>query len=99
MNTMPDSRDCLTPHQQKVQARIAVVRQALAAHDSNIALLKAFNEGFRMLKGKGYTRAAEQYQPTAADTARLPKTLANLNAQRAVLLTELGVLLEYGVEG
>lgn len=95
MNKMNDTSDCLTLHQQKVQARIAWVRQTLAAHDDNLALLKVFNEGLRTLKGKGYTRAAAHYQPTAEDKARLPQTLANLNAQRALLLTELGVLLDY----
>jgi hypothetical protein len=85
----------LTPRQKKYHAQIVAVRQALAAHDSNLALLQAFQQGRVSLKGKGYTRAATHYQPTPADRARLPRTQANLNAQRALLLKELDVLLEH----
>jgi len=82
--------------QTKVQQRMAEVRQALAAHDSNLALLQGFAEGRLTLKGKGYTRAAAHYRPTPEDKARLPRTLANLQAQRERLLQELEILLEYG---
>lgn len=84
-------------HQDKVQARIAWVRQSLAAHDSHLALLQAMAAGQISLKGKGYTRAAENYRQTPEDKARLPSTLANLQAQRERLVLELEVLLEYGV--
>jgi hypothetical protein len=85
-----------TPQQAKVQARIAWVRCELAAHDSNLALLQDVAEGRITLKGKGYTRGAENYRQTPADKARLPRTLANLQTQRERLLQELEILLEYG---
>lgn len=91
------SEDKPLAHQDKVQARIAWVRQALAAHDSNLALLQAMAAGQIRLKGKGYTRAAENYRSTPQDKARLPSTLANLQAQRDRLALELDVLLAYGV--
>lgn len=86
----------LRGRRQKVQQRLAVLECALDAHDSNIALLKAFNAGHVCLKGKGYTHSAEHYQPTLQDKQRLPRTLANLNAQRALLQFEIEVLREYG---
>ena len=81
---------------EKVQARIGWVRRELAAQDSNLALLQAFSQGRVTFKGKGYTRGAENYRQTVEDKARLPRTLANLQAQRERLLQELAILLEYG---
>jgi hypothetical protein len=80
---------------EKVQARLVWIRRALAAHDSHLALLEDFAKGQRTLFGKGYTRKAENYQQTRADKARLPRTLANVQAQRDALLQELQTLLEY----
>lgn len=95
MNKANHLSDGLTPRQEKVQARIAWVRRELAAYDRSLALLHAFAEGKVTLRGKGYTRAAENYCPTPEDNARLPRTVANLQTQRSLLLKELEVLLAY----
>lgn len=81
---------------EKTLQRIAWVRQALSAHDSNMALLQAFAAGKVSLKGKGYTKGAEEYQQTPEDRARLAGTLANLRQQSELLRCELETLLRYG---
>jgi hypothetical protein len=85
-----------TARQKKAERRIKRLLRMLDAHDSNIALLHAFNAGHISLKGKDYTRRAANYRPTPQDKARLPFTLANLNAQRALLRQELAWFEEYG---
>ena len=97
MNKTSPLSEGLISRQEKVQARMAWVRRELAAHDSSLALLHAFAEGKVTLRGKGYTRAAENYCPTPEDTARLPRTVVNLQAQCSLLRKELEVLLEYAL--
>ena len=82
---------------EKTQKRLTEVRQKLAALDSSLALLEAFSTGKLSLRGKGYTRKAQNYCQTPEDKARLPWTRANLQDQRRLLACELSVLLEYGV--
>jgi hypothetical protein len=95
MNSAEKPMECDDSEQQKVKKRMHVVRRELCQYDSNIALLKAFNEGKMMLKGKKYTHRAENYQQTLEDKARLPRTLANLAIQRGLLERELQTLREY----
>jgi hypothetical protein len=80
-----------------LQQRVEVIRRELKFLDRHVVLLKDFAEGRWDLKNKGYTRGAEGYQQTAEDKARLPRTLANLKAQRARLEREREVLMEYRV--
>jgi hypothetical protein len=78
------------------QAHLQKLKRALAAHESNIALLCAFNAGKRTLTGKGYTRGAENYSASPAAKKRLPQTLANLKQQCGGLRLEIALLKNGG---
>lgn len=87
----------LDARREKTQARIADVECLLQTHQANMKLLKDMDAGRISLKGKRYTRGAENYQPTPIDKQRLPKTLKNLNNQCLLLECELKTLMEYGL--
>jgi hypothetical protein len=75
--------------EDEARMRLHWFKRELAAHEGNIALLHAFSTGRATLKGKGYTKGAEVYEPSLADKQRLPRTLANLNEQCTALLLEI----------
>jgi outer membrane protein assembly factor BamD (BamD/ComL family) len=78
--------------------RLQELKDELAAHESNMALLYARSAGKLSLTGKGYTKAAENYQATPCDKKRLASTLANLQQQCSVLRQEIALLKNGGSE-
>jgi hypothetical protein len=81
---------------EKTQHRMDTLKALLRHTEESIARLHQCAEGQFTLKGKGYTRGAEQYERTPRDEQRLIWTLSNLRTQIRFYQHELDVLEEYG---